>query len=104
MKKYIQILLFYVPLLFISCKKDQQSKESIDQQIYTRLQGQWRATQQSSTVNGSPSGSNQNFKGNELIFKFNNTELLIYNGEDNTSPVKKYSWKVSNGEVFGTIC
>lgn len=100
MKQYIQILLFCVPFLFISCKKDQQSKESIDQQIYTRLQGKWRATQQSSTVNGSPSGSNQNFNGNELIFKFNNTELLIYNGEDNTSPEKKYSWKVSNGEVF----
>ncbi|MCX3264840.1 hypothetical protein [Pedobacter agri] len=100
MRKYIQILLVCVPFLIVSCKKEQPSTESIDQQIYTKLQGQWRATQKSSIVNGSPSGQTQNLNGNELIFKFNNTELLIYNGEDNTSPAKKYSWKVMNGEVF----
>jgi|GEM_PF-2538852 len=100
MKRYLQILLFCVPFLFVSCKKEQQSTEGTDQQIYTKLQGQWRATQQSSTVNGSPSGQNQNFNGNELIFRFDNNVLLIYNGEDKTAIMKKYSWKVIDGEVF----
>ncbi|RZK38205.1 MAG: hypothetical protein EOO90_22975 [Pedobacter sp.] len=100
MKRYLQTLFFCVPFLFLSCKKEQQSKEGTDQQIYTKLQGQWRATQQSSMVNGTSSGQTQNFKGNELIFKFADNELLIYNGEDKTSIVKKYSWKVVNGEVF----
>ncbi|WP_316850525.1 hypothetical protein [Pedobacter agri] len=100
MKRYLPILLFCLPILFLSCKKEKQSKEVNDQQIYTKLQGQWRATQQSSTVNGTPSGQTQNFSGNELVFKFSENELLTFNGEDKTAIVRKYSWKVINGEVF----
>lgn len=100
MKKFIYLFLTTIVFVAGSCKKEKMDPISSDQDAYNMLQGKWIATQQSSTTNGQPDSNTQYFNKDEAVFEFNGNELRSYNGKDQSSTLRIYSWKVVNGELL----
>lgn len=100
MRKLIKVFLAVLIVVTASCKKESSNPNENTQDAYTTLQGKWRATQQSATVNGQSNGQTEYFNGDEAIFEFTGSDLATYNGSDQSSTYRKYTWRVSNGELI----
>jgi hypothetical protein len=96
---YLFVLCFAI-ITSIGCKKERNDPNTSDAKATAALQGKWRATQQSATVNGQPDGETTFFNGDEAIFEFSANELISYDGSNQTASLRRYSWKVVNGELI----
>ena len=101
MKKTLGLFLLYLAMLAsLACKKDRTNPNTSDIDASATLQGSWRATQQSATVNGQPSGQNTYFDGDQAVFEFSGSQLKSYDGNNQTAAQRQYAWKIVKGELI----
>lgn len=101
MKKLLYFSILYLVIATgLGCKKDRSNPNNSDTEATAALQGKWRAAQQFATVNGQPDGEPTYFDGDQAIFDFSENQLKSYDGNDPSTSLRQYTFKVVNGELI----